>query len=237
MQETLGQFCPLALASEVLTPKWTLLILRELAAGSSRFSDIRRGVPRISATLLKQRLDALEFAGLVERRASGRSDGQDYVLTEAGLELKPILKGIGEWGQRWAREIRAEDLDPGWLVWNIRRRLDTDAMPSGRTVIEICFTDAPRNCRNFWLIQNRGAVDVCLKPPGFEVDVIMRTSVRVLAEVWRGIRPIKAEIGAGRIRLDGKADLCRALPSWLLLSVYAPIKSLRHAPPAELEPG
>src|SRR5215216_1741700 len=112
MEETLGQFCPLALASEVLTPKWTLLILRELAAGSSRFSDIRRGVPRISATLLKQRLDALEYAGLVERRASGRSDGQTYVLTEAGLELKPILRGIGEWGQRWAREIRAEDLDP-----------------------------------------------------------------------------------------------------------------------------
>ncbi len=229
MEQSFGQFCPVALASEVLTQRWMLLIIRELSAGSTRFSDIRRGVPRISATLLKQRLEGLGHAGIVERRRRpGTDDAYDYVLTEAGVELAPVLSTIGAWGQRWARDIQPEDLDPGWLVWNIHRRLDIAAMPPGRTVIEIAFTDAPTNQRNFWLVHKAGKVDVCLKLPGFDSDVIVRTSVRVLAEVWRGIRPIGAEIAAKRIRIEGNATLCRALPSWLLLSVYAPIKRRRQ---------
>jgi DNA-binding HxlR family transcriptional regulator len=227
MEQSFGQFCPVALACEVLSQRWMFLIIRELAAGSTRFSDIRRGVPRISATLLKQRLDVLEQAGIVcRRRRTGTDDVYDYVLTEAGVELKPVLSKIGEWGQRWARDIRHKDLDPDWLVWNIHRRLDTRAMPSGRTVIEIAFTDAPRKHRNFWLVHEAGQVDVCLKPT-FEPDVILSTSVRVLAEVWRGIRPIGAEIATKRIRIEGNSKLARALPGWLLMSVYAPIERQR----------
>lgn len=227
MDRGFGQFCPVALASEVLTQKWTLLIIRELCAGSSRFNDIRRGVPRISATLLKQRLDELEHAGIVERRRSDSGSVTDYVLTEAGLELKPVLTGIGEWGQRWARDIRPEDLDPGWLVWNMHRRLNIDAMPPGRTVIQIDFTDGPKQQRNFWLVHRQGEVDVCLKPPGFQVDIRLITSVRTLAEVWRGIRPLKREIKTGTVRLEGRSSLRRAFPDWFLLSVYAPIKRKR----------
>ena len=227
MQQSFGQFCPVALASEVLTQRWMLLILRELTAGSSRFSDIRRGVPRISATLLKTRLEALEHADIVVRRRARGREVDEYFLTDAGRELKPVLSHIGEWGQRWARDIRPEDLDPGWLVWNIHRRLDVAAMPQGRTVIAIEFTDAPRNHRNFWLVNSDGNVEVCLKPPGFVVDVTVRTTVRVMAEVWRGIRPIKREMRAGNISLDGPTALRRAFPSWLMLSVYAPIKRQR----------
>jgi DNA-binding HxlR family transcriptional regulator len=228
MESGFGQFCPVALASEVLTPKWTLLIIRELSAGSARFSDIHRGVPRMSATLLKQRLSALEYAGIVARAPSGHGITQRYVLTDAGQELRAVLSKIGEWGQRWARDIRPEDLDPGWLVWNMHRRLDTSSMRDGRTTIEIYFSDAPKNHRKFWLIHNKGNVEVCLKPPGFSVDVEMCTKVRVLAEIWRGIRNISDEIKSGRVQLRGNASLCRALPSWLLLSVYAPIKSARR---------
>ncbi|MBS0385342.1 MAG: helix-turn-helix transcriptional regulator, partial [Proteobacteria bacterium] len=107
-----GQFCPVALASETLAQKWMLLIVRELCAGASRFSDIRRGVPRISPSLLKQRLETLKRAGVVEQRSA--REGGAYALTEAGEELRPILNGIGVWGQRWARDIRPDDLDPGW---------------------------------------------------------------------------------------------------------------------------
>lgn len=227
MESEYGQFCPVALASEVLTPKWTLLIVRELSAGSTRFSDIHRGVPRISATLLKQRLSDLEYAGVVARAAAIHGVAERYVLTEAGQELRAVLSKVGEWGQRWARDIRPEDLDPGWLVWNIHRRLNTSSMPDGRTTIEIYFSDAPKNHRKFWLVHEKGNVEVCLKPPGFDVDVELCTKVRVLAEVWRGIRNISDEINSGRLELHGRADLCRALPGWLLLSVYAPIKRAR----------
>jgi DNA-binding HxlR family transcriptional regulator len=227
MRQGFGQFCPVALASEVLTQRWTLLILRELLAGSSRFNDIRRGVPRISASLLRARLQTLEYAEIIERRRVSDRNVDEYFLTDAGRELKPVLAKIGEWGQRWARDIEPGDLDPGWLVWNIHRRLDTSAMPPGRTVIQIEFTDAPRNHKYFWLVANDKEVEVCLKSPGFPVDVTVRTRVRTMAEVWRGLRNVRAAIRSGGIRLEGRAPLTRAFPRWLLLSVYAPIRRMR----------
>ena len=222
MRQEYGQFCPVALASELLAERWTLLVVRELLAGSRRFNDIRRGVPRLSPTLLRQRLQTLECAGVVERRPSA-AHGADYLLTEAGLSLKPVLVSIGEWGQRWARDIRPEDLDPGWLVWAMHRRLNTPVMPLGRTVIQIEFVDAPAKQRRFWLVHRDGTVDVCLKDPGYESNVNVATRVRTLAEVWRGIRSFKDEMRAGRIQLGGDSACCRAFPQWLLLSVFAPI--------------
>ncbi len=227
MNSDFGQFCPIALASEVLTQKWMLLIIRELNAGSSRFNDIRRGVPRISATLLKQRLIQLEHAGVIMRRPRENGGADKYLLTEAGQELKTVLSTIGEWGQRWAREIEPDDLDPGWLVWAMHRRLDTSAMPPGRTVLEIAFTDAPKDQRFFWLVCENNNVDVCVKPTGFEIDLRVTASIRTLAEVWRGLRPLKEEIADGKIRIDGKAELQRDFPNWLLLSVFAKIKRKR----------
>lgn len=222
MRQEYGQFCPVALASEVLAERWTLLVVRELLSGAQRFNDIRRGVPRLSATLLKQRLMTLEDAGIVERKTSAR--GPEYFLTEAGKSLRSVVTSIGEWGQRWARDIRPEDLDPGWLVWAMHRRLNTAAMPPGRTVIEIEFVDAPAKQRRFWLVHTNGKVDVCLKDPGYDTTVRVSTRVRTMAEVWRGIRSAKDEMRAGHIHLDGASACCRAFPQWLLLSAYAATK-------------
>jgi DNA-binding HxlR family transcriptional regulator len=227
MKSEFGQFCPIALASEVLTQKWMLLIVRELNAGSTRFNDIRRGVPRISATLLKQRLDQLEQAGAIVRKRMKKGGVEEYFLTEAGRELKKVLGSIGEWGQRWARDIDKDDLDPGWLVWAMHRRLDAAAMPKGITVLEIEFSDAPKNHRLFWLLCVDGNVDVCVKPTGFDVDLRVKTNVKTLAEVWRGIRPIRPEIANGRIQLEGKTALKRSFPQWLLFSVFANTKRKR----------
>lgn len=218
-----GQFCPVALASEVLTQRWMLLIVRELLAGSRRFADIKRGVPRISATLLKQRLDTLEQASVLIHE-----DG-DYRLTEAGRELGPVLKAIGTWGQRWAREIGPDDLDPGWLAWNMRRRLDIVKMPPGRVVIGLEFTDARPAERRFWLVRDGGRVEVCRKPPGPEEDLVIRTTVRRLAEIWRGLRNFEAEVRSGGVRLEGNAEVRRAAPGWFLLSAYAGVERRRGA--------
>jgi len=227
MRQEYGQFCPVALASEVLAERWTLLVVRELLNGSRRFNEIRRGVPRLSPTLLKQRLESLENAGLVERRSAGAGGGSDYLLTRGGLALQPILMSIGEWGQRWARDIRQEDLDPGWMLWTIHRRLNTQVMPPGRTVIEIEFVDAPPRQRRYWLVHRDGEVDVCLKDPGFDTTVRLSTGVRSLADVWRGIRPLKDELRAGRMQLFGPPSVCRVFPQWLLLSQVAHIERER----------
>jgi len=225
MRGEYGQFCPVALASEVLAERWTLLVIRELLAGARRFNQIRRGVPRLSGTLLKQRLATLEYAGIVTH--SHAADGPHYELTRAGQALKPIVRSIGEWGQRWARDIDAGDLDPGWLVWSMHRRLNVAAMPPGRTVIEIEFVDAPAASRRFWLVHCDGAVDVCLKDPGFDPAVRVSTRVRTLAEVWRGLRSLRSEVRAGTVTLEGPTQYRRALPEWLLLSAYAHIRRPR----------
>lgn len=224
MGSEFGQFCPIALASEVLAQKWMLLVLRELNAGATRFNEIRRGIPRISATLLKQRLDQLEHAGIVERRQQAAGAPEAYFLTEAGRDLKEVLGAIGHWGQRWAREIEDADLDPGWLVWAMHRRLDTSAMPQGQTVIEVHFTDAPANHRLFWFVCRHPEVEVCVKRPGFDVDVGIKTKVRCLAEIWRGIRPLQPAIASGDMQVEAPAALARAFPSWLMLSAFAGTK-------------
>ena len=91
-----GQICPLAQALEVLGERWTLLVVRELLCGSHRFSEIQRGVPLMSRSVLAQRLRSLADAGVLERR------GEGYWLTEAGDELRPIVIACGNWGKRWA---------------------------------------------------------------------------------------------------------------------------------------
>lgn len=227
MSSQFGQFCPIALASEVLSQKWMLLVIRELNAGATRFNEIKRGVPRISASLLKTRLDQLEGAGILERRPISPEGPEEYLLTEAGSELKQVLASIGTWGQRWARDIEQEDLDPGWLVWAMHRRIDTGIMPEGRTVIAIQFSDAPRNHRAFWLVCKHPEVEVCLKHPGFDEDVRISTSVCTMAEVWRGIRPLHASIADDALRIDCVPGLRDKVPNWLMLSIFAGVQKVR----------
>ena len=128
MKNVYGQFCPVAVACETFAERWTPLILRELVLGSRRFNEIHRGVPRMSRTLLAQRLRELTAAGVV-RSASG-----NYQLTPSGLELGEVVVRLGEWGQRWASPVRRDRLDPRVLMWDMRRRIAGDLLhePPGR---------------------------------------------------------------------------------------------------------
>lgn len=215
-----GQFCPIAQALEILAERWTLLIVRELLCGSRRFSEIQRGVPLMSRTLLSQRLKTLQDAGIVLRYE--QSSGPCYQLTEAGQALRDIVTRIGVWGKRYAeRGISDEQLDPKLLMWDLQRRLDRKALPEHRTVVLFRFSDAAVGERRFWLHADRNNVDVCLTASGFEVDLAVDTDVRTLTEVWMGYRSLPAAIRNRSIRLEGPAALKRAFPGWLLLNPFA----------------
>jgi DNA-binding HxlR family transcriptional regulator len=109
-----GQFCTVARGAEIFGERWTPLVVRELLCGSTHFNDIRRGVPRMSATLLAERLRKLEEMGVVRRVRGG--DGWEYRLTPAGEELRPIVLAIGHWGARWiGSRLRRDQLDAGFL--------------------------------------------------------------------------------------------------------------------------
>ncbi len=228
MSKGYGQYCPLALAAELLCQRWTILVLSRVIDGCHQFNEIHRGVPRISPSMLSRRLSELEHAGLIERRPLPEKNGCTYHTTEAGAELENVIDQLAVWGQRWGREMTTDDLDPAFLAWSMHLRLNTEAMPTGRTVLEFEFTGTPRELRRFWLVNTDGEVDMCLKHPGFDTDVLLSADLRLFVEAWRGFRDLRQEIRRGRIRLSGPPGLCRRLPDWLLLSALAPYERRRQ---------
>jgi DNA-binding HxlR family transcriptional regulator len=211
-----GQFCPVAKAAEILAERWTLLVVRELLAGSHRFNELRHGVPLMSATLLTKRLGELERAGIVERRPLEVGRGSWYGLTPAGEELHPIVQLLGAWGDRWVNHrIGPDDLDPALLMWDVRRRLDTTELPAGEAVLCFHFRDAPSGKRWWWLVVDGEDVDLCLTDPGRDVDLTVRASVRTMIQIWVGRLALEEALGSGEVAVDGSAELARSFARWL----------------------
>lgn len=212
-----GQYCPISRALDVIGERWSLLILRDMVLGATRFNDIARGLPGLSRTLLTKRLRQFERAGLVERL------GSQYLLTDAGRDLHPLLMGLGEWGSRWAfGEPRPEELDAELLVWWMHERLDASDLPGRRHVFNVRFTDDPRE---YWIVLEGDDASVCFYDPGFEVDVTIRSQLEALYEVWLGRRPLAAALRDGTVAFEGPAALTRRMPSVLQLSQIAPVVS------------
>lgn len=208
-----GQFCPVSKAAEVVCQRWTPLILRELLVGSTRFNQIRRGVPTCSPALLSKRLKELEAAGVIRRVSTDA--GTSYNLTDAGRDLFPLIQGLGEWGQRWARsDYRPDDLDPGLLLWDVRRFLAPGGLGPERVVVQLTFPSMPAKRRYFWIVVDDQDVDLCLTDPGFDVDVTVEADLRTLTEVWMGDGRFVEALADGRITMQGPTELTRRMASW-----------------------
>jgi DNA-binding HxlR family transcriptional regulator len=219
---TYGQFCPVAMAAEILCSRWTMLLLREMLCGSTRFNDLRRGLPRMSPTLLSKRLKELELSGVI-RTVPNDAGITEYHLTEAGEELRPIVTGIGFWGQRWVESrLSLRNLDPSLLMWDMRRNLNADPLPPRRCTIQFLYPELPEGVRNWWLVVSDGKVDLCQSDPGFEVDLLVTSSLKTMTAVWMGYTPLNAEVAARRVQLDGDPAVKRSMQAWLKLSLFAP---------------
>lgn len=216
------QFCPVAMASEVLCTRWTMVLMRELIAGSTRFNDLRRGVPRMSPTLLSQRLKDLEIAGVIERKTLQSEKGVfEYHLTEAGRDLRPVIEAVGFWGQKWVESVSSlKNLDPSLLMWDMRRNLDPSPLPNSRTVVQFLYSDLPRSKSHWWLvIEPHGEVDLCWSDPGFDIDLYVVTDLRTMTAIWMGLTSIKAE--KDKIKLTGDPRIVKSMQTWLGLSPFA----------------
>jgi DNA-binding HxlR family transcriptional regulator len=231
-----GQFCPVAKACEIVAERWTPLVLRELLCGSTRFSELQRGVPLMSRTLLTQRLRELEDAGVVTSTPRARGRGREYRLTPAGEEARSLIVGLGEWGQRWARrQIGPDDLDAELLAWDMHRRLNLDRLPAQRVVVRFDLRGVPRHQlgrKTWWLVLDRPEVDLCLKDPGYEVDVTVDADLATLTRVWMGDMPLQDALHGGLIRPDGPRRLVQAFPSWFGLSLFAGVERPAGVSPA-----
>jgi len=225
-QGSYKQFCPVAMAAEVLCTRWTMVLLRELVAGSTRFNDLRRGVPRMSSALLSKRLRDLEKAGIVRRVASPSEPGIfEYSLTRAGQDLKAVVESIGVWGQHWVEteaQLSLQNLDPALLMWDMRRSLDPTPMPKRRCVIHFIYPELPATRRNWWLVVEPGAdVDLCMVDPGFDVDLYVATDLRTMVAIWIGLTTVREATASGKLTLSGDRQLVTNMQTWLGLSPFA----------------
>jgi len=225
-----GQFCPVAKASEIFCERWTALILRDMAGGATRFSQLKRGIPLASPTLLSRRLKQLEAEGVVERRRSQSGNSWTYHLTPAGLEFVPIVEALGIWGQRWSRrELAEHEVNLDLLLWAMENSVHPDAFGGRRTLVEMQFPDQPRHKRRWWFLNENGACVLCIKEPGFDVDLYISAGLRDMIYIWRGDLPLAEAMDSRRLEAHGGTAALRALPGWLGVSTLAHVKSQRGA--------
>ena len=225
MNNSYGQFCTVARGAEALCQQWTPLVVRELLCGSKRFNELHRGVPRMSTSLLVQRLRHLEEIGVVRRSTVGKV--REYSLTEAGEELRPIVMALGHWGARWiGSRLRDDQLDAGFLMWDIRRFVQLPEFPPHPVVIHFAFRDARPGEGRWWLVVEQGTSDLCRDDPGRELTLIVDCTVRALTEVWTGDRTPLEVLRTHELRVDGAARDAEQLWRWLGTSVFARTRKL-----------
>jgi len=226
-----GQFCPMAKATELIGEKWTLLVLRELMLGTTRFNDFQRAMSRMSPTLLAKRLRHLEECGIIIRKKLSGQKGHEYRLTAPGKELSPLLEHLAVWGMRWARgQLTDNELDVEFLMREVQRRLQTGQLPDGETVICLIFDELIKH-KTWWLLVDGDAVDLCTENPGKDVDLYITSSVRTIVEVWEGDLDMRAALLNGSIRAQGLQLLIRTMPDWFGVCLY---KDVARGDPALL---
>jgi DNA-binding HxlR family transcriptional regulator len=226
MTKGYGDYCPIAKASEVLGERWTPLILRNIHLRCHSFNEIQKGCPRMSSTLLSQRLRSLERDGVIERVPAPTGRGSRYYLTPAGQELIDVVLQMGSWGARWL-ELGPRDYEPETVLWGWAKFIDRDRLPRHRVVVRFDLSDRPR--QPFWMLVDRPESEVCVKNPGLEEDIVVTTDRVTLTDVHRGRLAFDVAVSSGRMRIDGPPTLTRAFPTWGGLSYYADVRPARPA--------
>jgi DNA-binding HxlR family transcriptional regulator len=218
-----GQFCPVAKASEIFAERWTPLIIRELLMGSQKFSELEIGLPKIPRSLLTKRLRTLESVGVLERKADGNSKRAGYHLTAAGMDLFGVIRGLGEWGQKWVNhDIGQDEVDPALLVWDMHRRVEVDLLPTDRVVVQMTFSGARTG--DYWLILERPEPSACMQDPGFDVDVFVVADTVAIHKAWMGMASFDEYVEEGLIELFGLTSHVKAFPAWFKFSAFAGVE-------------
>ena len=223
-----GQFCPIAKATEIIGEKWTILIIRELLMGGSRFNELQRGLSQISPTLLSKRLESLTQSGLVLKKRIPGQKGFEYLPTKSCLELLPIIRTLGDWGMRWARSnLTEKDYDVELLMVYLKRSIDPGKLVGKENVIRFKFTDI-KKYPNWWLVVMGEEIDICIKDPGKDIDVYFTTSVKTMADIWMGDNNYRKAQREGTLKIVGNTALTQNITSWMSNSIFKDIPSAKE---------
>src|SRR4051794_7536424 len=218
--ERYTDYCPIATGVDVLGDRWTPLVIRELTVGSTGFNEIHRGIPRMSRTLLAQRLRTLEKRGLVRRQSNSTGRVGGYQLTTAGEALSTIVWDIGHWAAEWMfAEPTEEDCDGLSLIWRMHQAANPDKLPATRTVVHLVLTGV--GGAEGWLSIDATGMTVCRDDQGLDVDLAVEADTGQLYRWLMGIVSFRELIAEGHVRLLGPSRLARAFPTWFRPSPFA----------------
>lgn len=207
------QYCPIARGAEVFATRWTPIIVRNLLLGCRTFGELRDGAPGIPRSVLSERLGQLEQHGIVRRRENPRGRGWLYEPTEAGEELRAVCDALGAWGASWI-EMEPQHLDPYVALWAMAKGMRSVELPERRMNARFELPEMPRKQRRFWLLVQRPEPEICVKPPGFEEDIVVTTDADWLARWVLGDTSLGRGMKAGRVEVEGSQRLVRTLRHW-----------------------
>lgn len=194
--------CPTAHALDLIGDRWALLVVRELLIGPKRFTDLRRGLPRISRNVLSQRLDDLKSAGVLSRRTlPPPSASTVYELTNRGLELEAVLQAIGHWGVRSPLLPESDVLGADTFVLGLRARYNAAAAKDLTASYELRIAEDVFAFRidHGRLTARRGACD--------EPKIVLAVDTHAIAAVARGATPLATALTA--LTSATEADISR----------------------------
>jgi DNA-binding HxlR family transcriptional regulator len=213
-------YCPIAVGAEVLGDRWTPLVIRELMVGASGFNEIHRGIPRVSRTLLVQRLRELERRGLVKREAGQRGQSGRYALTAAGEALTPIVWAMGHWAAEWVfGDPTEEDCDGLKLIWRTHQHAIPAKLPETRTVVHLVLTGA--GGAQGWLDIQRPGITVCRDDQGLTVDLALEADTAQMHRWLVGLVSFRDLVANGDARFLGPSRLAKAFPTWFDTAPFA----------------
>lgn len=219
-----SQFCPISKAAEIFCERWTPIILRDLSTGACRFSELQRGAPLMSPTLLSRRLKQLEAEGVVARQPAREGRGHIYVLTPKGAEFVPLVEALGIWGRRWSRrDLSKGEIDLGLALWALERGVDPSAFGARRTTVELTLPDQPKAKRNWWFVNQNAACELCVDNPGHEIDLYLSASLPDVIHLLRGDVALRRALDGGRLEAHGGRAIRARLGAWLNLSPLAKV--------------
>ena len=224
-----SQFCPVAKAAEVFGDRWSPIIIRELCFGARSFGQLLEAAPPISRTVLAQRLKQLEQFGVVHIEPKPGGKGHLYRLTPAGEDFRSIIELLSVWGQRWGQGLLGpDDLDPQALVWSMRRQIEPTEIPAQGFVIRFDFRGLPKSNRSpryWWLVLRPDDIEVCLKAPSRNTDVVIAADLMTLTKVWLGYVGLAAALESGKVSLNGSARAISAARRLLALPEQPTLKT------------
>jgi hypothetical protein len=179
----------------------------------------------MSRTLLSTRLKELVQIGLITRHEK-RSTGQiEYILTQAGQALEPIVFTMASWGQEWLEtEPSLENIDASFLMWDIRRNMNIHPVLPDPFIVYFFLTDVAENKSEHWLIFENNEIDLCYINRGFSVDVKIEVSARKLTRIWMGWDDFDLAIKDKLLRLSGNKEYTDIAALWLGSSSIAHIE-------------